>query len=219
MEIQAVIFDLNGTVLSDEDEYATAFRRVLKSLGKKVDKNFPHTKGIGVDENWPILISKYKIKTKKTIEELAQETQNEYIKLLSKVEVNKGFFDFVESLRQEKIKTALATSNSWLIVECVFDEFELESCFDVVTTKEEVAFNKPSPEIFTITADKLAVIPENCLVVEDSAAGIEAAYAAGMKTAGVYRDKKHKGELGNADILVKDFQQLEDKLVGELFDN
>ncbi len=53
--LKAVIFDLNGTILSDEDEYALSFRNVLKSLGVKVENNFSHTKGIGLKANWDTL--------------------------------------------------------------------------------------------------------------------------------------------------------------------
>ena len=53
----------------------------IKKLGVKVDSKYPHVAGIGVEENWPIFIRKYKIKAKKSISQLAAETQNEYYKL------------------------------------------------------------------------------------------------------------------------------------------
>ena len=64
--ISAVIFDLNGTVLSDEDEYGLAFKRVLETLGAEVESDQPHVSGIGVEENWPKLLKEYGVKTKKT---------------------------------------------------------------------------------------------------------------------------------------------------------
>ena len=77
MKLSAVIFDLDGTVVADEDEYGEAFARVLKKLGVIVDSEYPHVGGIGVRENWPIFIKKYNIKTDKTIEELTLLTQKE----------------------------------------------------------------------------------------------------------------------------------------------
>src|SRR3970040_2908395 len=107
MIVSAVIFDLEGTVLDNEDEYGAAFRSVLRLLGKKVDKRYPHIGGIGVKENWPMLLSKYKIKTKRTLEELTRETQNEYLKRLGTVTFKKGFEKFIRDLKDSSISIAL----------------------------------------------------------------------------------------------------------------
>ena len=61
MNFKAAIFDMNGTILSDEDEYGLAFRKVLKRMGAKVTLDYPHEAGIGVEENWSNLLVKYKI--------------------------------------------------------------------------------------------------------------------------------------------------------------
>ena len=178
MTISAVIFDLDGTVLDNEDEYGAAFRKVLLSLGKRTDKKFPHTSGIGVKENWPRLLAKYRIKTRKSMEELARETQNAYLEQLPRITLKRGFENFIEELKDSGIAVAMATSNAWWIVDEVSGSLELEGLFDSTTTGEEVAYKKPDPEIFLLTAKKLGVEPEECLVFEDSVAGIEAAKAA-----------------------------------------
>ena len=206
--MKAVIFDLNGTVLADEDEYGAAFGEVLRDLGKKTDKKFPHTRGIGVKENWPVLLAKYKIKTTKTADELASMTQNAYLKRIDKVDLKKGFVEFVEGLKTSGTLIALATSNSWMIVEKIFDMLDIEKYFDLVTTCEEVGFNKPSPEIFLKTAEKLGVEPEDCAVIEDSQAGVEAAIAAEMKVVGLKHDKNHAKTLKDANLIVGDFIEL-----------
>ena len=212
--ISAVIFDLNGTVLSDEDEYGLAFKRVLISLGAKVKSDQPHVSGIGVGENWPDLLTKYGVKTKKTVKELAQETQNEYRKQIAGVTVKDGFVEFVSSLKEDKIPTALATSNNWSIVGEVFQKLDLEKYFDVVTTREEVLFTKPDPEIFRITAQKLQADPKDCVVFEDSQAGIKAAKMAGMKAVGVAQDEEHAKTLKDADLVIYGYNDVSaDKLI------
>ncbi|MFC1649804.1 HAD family hydrolase [Patescibacteria group bacterium] len=180
MPIKAIIFDLNGTVLDDEHIYASAFRNVLKSLGQEVD-DAEHVLGIGVAENWPILLRKFKIKTKKTAHELASLTTKEYLKLFdSEVVLTKGFEEFAQNVRESGISTALATSNSWEVVEKAFDKFGIDKYFECVTTGEEVTQKKPSPESFLLTADKLGVEPKMCVVIEDADSGIEAAKSADM---------------------------------------
>lgn len=216
MTILAVIFDLDGTVLDNEDEYGAAFRAILRLLGKKVDKKFPHIGGIGVKENWPRLLAKYKIKTKKTIDELTFETQNEYLKRISGVTFKKGFEDFISELKGSNIGTALATSNARWIIDEVSDILPLSHFFDIVTTGEEVDFKKPEPDLFLLTAQKLGVEASECLVIEDSNAGIEAAHRAGMKAVGIYRDRKHAEELKDADLLIHNFYELSPSLIAAL---
>ena len=206
--ISAVIFDLDGTVLANEDEYGVAFTRVLKKLGKNADSDYPHIGGIGVRENWPQLLSKYKIRTKKTVEELTKETQDAYLNQLNKVELKPGFVLFAGDLRENGIKTALATSNDWWIMNEVFNALKLNNFFDVTTTGEEVASKKPAPDLFLITADKLGIAPEECLVIEDSKAGIEAAHSAGMKTIGIARDDEHAHTLKGANEVVFNYSEL-----------
>lgn len=203
----AVIFDMNGTILSDEDEYGQAFKKVLLSLGIKNDSDYPHKSGIGVDENWEIFKNKYKLETEKTVGELATMTQNEYLKILREVELKPGFLEFVNSIRKSGIQTALATSNSYSITERVLEKFQIKNLFDVVTTREEVKINKPDPEIFLITAQKLMVDPSRCVVFEDSPAGVEAAKSAGMKVVGIARSEAYKKKLKRADLVVFDFQE------------
>ena len=206
MNLSAVIFDLDGTVLDNEDEYGLAFRKVLRRLGKSVDKRRPHISGIGVKENWPILLDKYKIHTKKTFEELAQETQEVCRSLLDRVKITPGFEKFVTGLAESNIATALATSNSWWMVDEIDDIFGITKYFDVVTTVEEVEYKKPDPEIFLLTAQKLGIEPKECLVIEDAQAGIDAARAAGMKVIGI--SKKWGNELKDADLVVKNFEEI-----------
>ncbi|MFV1917362.1 MAG: HAD family hydrolase [Patescibacteria group bacterium] len=216
MRISAVIFDLDGTVLDNEDEYGIAFRRVLNSLGKKVDKKYPHVGGIGVKENWPLLLSKYRIQTKKSIEELTRETQDYYLKMLDHVTYKKGFENFVRDLRNSGIATALATSNTWWIVDEVSRVFDIDSHFDIITTGEEVKYKKPDSDLFLLTSQKLGVDPSDCLVMEDSQAGIEAARRAGMKAVGIAKDISVEKLLADADLVIFDFDQISAEEISKL---
>ncbi len=214
--LKAVIFDLNGTILSDEDEYSLAFLRVLKSLGVKVGKNFSHTKGVGLKANWESFRNKYNLRTDLTLDELSNLTQTEYLSLLPKVKLRKGFVDLVANLRKVGIKVALASSNNYSVVEAILDHFGIADFFDVITTMEEVSLSKPSPQIFEITAEKLGVEPYECLVFEDSKAGVEAAVAAGMAVVGVAGTKEEKEDLSAAHKIISGFSEFnfpKDKLV------
>lgn len=216
MKLSAVIFDLDGTILEDEDEYGKAFNKVLKSLGVNSEKDYPQEKGIGVKENWDNLIKKYSIKTDKTPYMLADETQKEYLQLISEVTVRPGFDEFVEKLKDSGVAVALATSNTWEQVDKILDVTNLMRIFNVVTTSDEVVFSKPDPGIFTLTADKLGQEREECLVIEDSSSGVEAARGCGMKVVGIATTEEDAESLAAADIVVEGFSEITPQVVDQL---
>lgn len=215
MKIGAVIFDLNGTILEDEDEYGKAFNRVLKSLEVDSKTDYPHEKGIGVKENWLKLLEKYKIKTDKTPEALTKETQEAYLTEIDEVTVRPGFDDFIEKLKDDGTQVALATSNTWEQVDRILDTVNLQGVFDAVTTCDEVIYNKPDPGIFTITADKLGTERYECLVIEDSASGIEAAKRAGMKVVAISSEDDPKA-VAKADLIVEGFSEITAQVIDQL---
>jgi len=216
MQISAVIFDLNGTVLEDEDEYGKAFNQVLKSVGVDSKAEYPHEKGIGVKENWDAFIKKYAINTAKNSSVLTEETQAAYLKMISEVTVRPGFDEFVEKLKDSGAQVALATSNTWEQTDKILTITNLQGMFDVVTTCEEVAFNKPDPDIFTLTADKLGFERNECLVIEDSAAGVEAARRAGMKVIAIASTEKDLESVSNADATVEGFSEITPQMIDKL---
>lgn len=187
-KLSLVLFDLDGTIIDNNEQYKQAFQEVLeKEFGKKVD-NIALVGSIGVAPNWPILFKTYKIKTAKTPEELAFQTQLAYLTKLDEVKVRDGFFEFIQVLKEGEIAIALATSNDWLVVDKVLQKFNLEGLFDIITTSEEAKYLKPDPDIFLLTARKLDIDPKECVVIEDAPAGIEAAKSAGMKSILITKD-------------------------------
>jgi len=216
MKVSAVIFDLDGTVLANEDEYGRAFANVLRHLGVKASSHSPHKAGIGVQENWPYLIKKYKIKTKKSLDELASLTQREYLKQLSGVYPREGLEVFIKDLKDSDIATAMATSNEWFLVEKTFEKLGIEKYFDVVTTGDEVSDKKPAPDLFLKTAEKLGVEPSECLVFEDSESGIAAAKGAGMKVVGISEKEAPKGFLTGADLVISSFWEVSPEVLWRL---
>ena len=94
-----------------------------------------------------------------------------------------GFW--LEQLKRDGYRQALATSAPPGNIDAVFIALGIAECFDAVISSETVKAGKPAPDVFLAAAAKLNVAPENCLVVEDAPAGIEAAHRAGMRALGV----------------------------------
>jgi beta-phosphoglucomutase len=92
---------------------------------------------------------------------------------------------WVRRLHEEGWRQAIASSAPRLNVEVVLDVTGLAGCFRAIVSAEDVRHGKPDPEVFLTAASRLGVPPERCIVIEDAAAGIEAAHRAGMRSIGV----------------------------------
>lgn len=91
----------------------------------------------------------------------------------------------LEEARRAGCKTALATMSRCEQANRVLDAIGLEDEFDFVGTRDDVENGKPDPEIYLLVAGELRIRPAECLVVEDSPAGVKAAVDAGMEVVAV----------------------------------
>ncbi|QQS39459.1 HAD family phosphatase [Candidatus Woesebacteria bacterium] len=217
MKKYGAIFDLDGTIVDDDFIYGNAFSQVLKKLGAKNVPDIPHTGGIGIDENWPILFDKYKITTQHSIEDLSALVTDYFLAHVKLARIKRGFISFAHDLGESDFAIALATSTTWSIADALISTLDLQGVFESITTGEEVGNKKPSPEIFNLAADKISVPAKQCVVFEDSAAGVEAGLSAGMMVVGVYKDEIRKEALSGAHKLIHDFDLISVEEVLALF--
>jgi len=103
----------------------------------------------------------------------------------------------VRRLRADGWRQAIASSAPRENVDVMLEPLGLDASFDAIASAEDVTAGKPDPQVFLIAAGRLQVVPARAIVVEDGAAGIEAARRAGMPSIGVSRT----GSLA-ADVLV-----------------
>lgn len=177
--ISAVIFDLDGTVLDNEGIWDDAFAETAR---KNNIAEFTHTPGIGVLNNWKRIVSDLTL-----AEKYSAETRKNYMEETTGMDlkIREGLTELIEEIKTEGWQTALATGSEWIVVEKELEQVNLYLAFDVTTTGEEVLARKPDPEIYLLTCQKMGFDPENCVVIEDSLAGVESASAAGCITIGI----------------------------------
>ena len=99
---------------------------------------------------------------------------------LNGVPVKKGLYELLNYLKDIGLKTAVATSTSKQRALSLLRMSNVEKYFDYVLCGDEIEYSKPHPEIFLKVAEILDCLPERCIVLEDSEAGIIAAHRAGM---------------------------------------
>lgn len=116
-----------------------------------------------------------------------------------------GAAEWAARLHAEGWKQAIASSAPAENVRVMLGVLGLDRYFDAIAAAEDVTVGKPDPQVFLVAAGMLGVEPPRCIVVEDAAAGIEAARRAGMKCIGVRSD----GTL-DADIFTRSLDTLPD---------
>lgn len=182
--IEAVIFDLDGVLVTTDVLHFNAWKALAEELGITNFTKADNARQRGVSRMASLEVVLEKSDKKYTDEEklaFAEKKNTNYVNsldTLSKKDVLPGAFEFLAFLKEKGIKTALgsASKNAPLILEktSLTDKLDAVSC-GLDTTK-----SKPDPEVFLVAAKKLGMDPSVCMVVEDSDAGIEAAKAGGM---------------------------------------
>jgi HAD superfamily hydrolase (TIGR01509 family) len=113
---------------------------------------------------------------------LARRKETLYRQLMAPVlKPTPGAIDFLTHARNSGLKTAVATSGPIENTDLVLDGLKIRPLFDTIVTGGDVARGKPDPEIFLLAAERLDLPASECLVFEDSTAGIEAASRAGCR--------------------------------------
>jgi len=179
--IDAVIFDMDGVLIDSERISFKCFQEVFKEYNYKIDepfylkligRNFNSIKAIMEEEygeDFPFEII-YKKKA-----DLAYEITNK-----NGVIVKPGVHELLDYLNAKNYKIAVASSTRRERVLQLLEEAKIKDKVDYIIGGDQVENSKPNPEIFLKAAKGLDMNPENCLVIEDSDAGITAAHAAQM---------------------------------------
>lgn len=121
----------------------------------------------------------------------------------------------MHDLNQAGIAKAIATSAERANVDFILDSVGLHHQFEVVVDSSMISRGKPDPEVFLKAAQLIQVNPSDCIVLEDSLKGIEAALRARMKVIGV-GTTHHVAELTEAHYVINDFSELTFQKISEI---
>lgn len=206
-QMRAAIFDLDGVIVDTAKYHYLAWRRLANSLGFDFsEQDNERLKGVSRTRSLEILLEIGGIQLDEAARAEAAARKNtwyvEYISRMDASEILPGAAEYLRSLRNLGIKTALgsASKNAPLIL----NRLGISQLFNVIVDGNKVSQAKPDPEVFLRAAEELRVPPINCIVFEDAEAGIEAAHRAGMGAVGV----SHALTLRDADIVIRGLDQM-----------
>lgn len=187
--IKGVIFDLDGVLVSTDEMHYQAWMRLADQLGifGFTRKDNERQRGVSRMASLEIVLEKTdRVYTEEEKVKLAEKKNDYYKELLQKLDdgaVLKGAKETLAKLREMGVLIGVGSvsKNTPMILE----KTGLLPYIDKVSCGLDITKSKPDPEVFLVAAKKLGLPAEECLVVEDAAAGIQAAKAAGMKSLAV----------------------------------
>jgi HAD superfamily hydrolase (TIGR01509 family) len=214
MSHKAVLWDLDGTLVDSEEFHWLSWRdtmrpegveltyaQFLASFGQRNDRILPVWLGPDVDAA--------------RIQRIGEDKETEYRRLAEAHGLIPlpGALKWLATLRAGGWKQAIASSAPRVNVDMMLRVAGLEGYLDAVVSADDVTIGKPDPQVFLRAAAKLGVPPSRCIVVEDAAAGIDAARRAGMRSIGA----KANGQL-SADLFVRSLAELPPDAFDRLLD-
>lgn len=213
---EAIIFDFDGVILDSEPLHYEACCYALNPLGITINYSEYMEKYLGLSDKdmFPKLLhnegfSYSDIEIKHLIQQKAKAYMN-IINTRDPLPLVVDFEQFIFKIASKVKKIAICSGSSHSEINTVLSKVrqgKLYAYFDTIVTTEDVQRGKPSPEGYLLTAERLNVVPGDCLVIEDTLHGVKAAKAAGMQVIGLMTTYDRHQFL-TADKVIRGYRQL-----------
>ena len=212
MGIKAVIFDLDGVIVSTDRYHYLAWKKLTDRLGIYFDEQINMSlRGVSRMESLEIILSNtdrtYSDDQKKEFAEEKNKIYRRSLNELSKSDILPGVIGLLDELDERGIRKAIGSSSR--NTKTILDKIGLIDRFDVIVDGTMIRNSKPDPEVFSKAVKMLGYDPEECLVIEDAVAGIIAGHNAGCKTYAV-------GDANNCELSDTGSEDLSDVNVDKL---
>lgn len=219
--IRAAIFDMDGLLIDSEPLWRKAeiscFAKVgivlteddcRKTMGYRLNEVVDYWYTIRPWQNYPK-------------DQLEADILNRVIELIkAEGKPMPGVHHALDLFQSMHFKLALASSSSMLLIEVVLQVLHLENRFEVMRSAQHEQFGKPHPQVFITTANDLGVLPENCVVLEDSFHGVIAGKAAKMKVIAIPdKSERTTRRFQASDLILRSLGQLDQKIIIQTFND
>jgi beta-phosphoglucomutase len=185
-KIKAVIFDLDGVITDTSEYHYRAWKRLADEEGIPFTRDDnDKLRGVSRSECLKILLNGKQISAKQ-FQKMMDRKNEYYVELLRQMtseNILSGAKELVLGLKKRGIKTAIASVSK--NTRTVLQGTGIENLFNIIVDGYSVKNTKPAPDLFLFAAKELGVKPEDCAVVEDAEAGIDAALAGNMLSIGI----------------------------------
>lgn len=186
--MKAVIFDLDGVIVSTDEQHYLGWQALANKLdipfSREVNNRFRGVSRMACMD----ILEEIGGKCYTDQEKIAYATwKNDYYRRLlgelTPADLSEDVKTTLDALRAKGLKLAIGSSSK--NAKFILERIGLADYFDAISDGTNISKSKPDPEVFQKAAEFLGLKPEDCLVVEDATAGVDAAHAGGMKAAAV----------------------------------
>ena len=187
--MKAFIFDLDGVIVFTDKFHYQAWKKMADEMGIYFDETINNRlRGVSRSESLEIILERYEgpALSKEKKAELMESKNNTYRELLASMtpaDVTEDVRRTLAELHNRGYKLALGSSSK--NAKFILEKVQLLDAFDAISDGTNITKSKPDPEVFLRAAEFLGEKPEDCYVVEDAYAGIDAAKSAGMQAVGI----------------------------------
>lgn len=194
--IHAIIFDLDGVICFTDKYHYQAWKELADREGIYFDEKInDRLRGVSRMQSLDIILERASGEyTEEEKESMAAMKNESYVKLLENMstkDLSDEVKNTLDELRHRGYKLAIGSSSK--NTKKILKQIGLVDYFDAISDGTNITKSKPDPEVFLKAADMVEEKPQNCLVVEDAAAGIDAACAGGFLSAGIGDAAAHEG--------------------------
>src|SRR5438132_10036209 len=215
----AVLWDVDGTLVDTAELHFQAWTTLARELGKPFTRaDFAATFGLRNPDIIPQLFGTQL--SAQEVAELGERKEESYRAAAQQgVTLLPGASALLKALHAAGFKQAIGSSAPRKNLDLILRLTDSEPFFQVVVSVEDIQRGKPDPQVFQVSAAKLAVPPNHCLVLEDAVAGVQAAKAAGMKCIAVRLGGHHSEAAlaqAGADLVVRSLEEVSVETVRQL---
>ena len=214
-ELAALLFDHDGTLVDSEVVHHKIWQSVLTDFNIPLPFNDFIINYIGISS----LETSIKLKEQydmdisaSALDALKGARTREHLET-NPFPLLPGVKKTIEHFTSRNVKIAIVSGSNRDYVLSSLKAYDLENSVDVVSTGEDVTVNKPSPEIYQFTVNKLNADPENCIAIEDSKGGIKSAVSAGIFCIGIQHSFTKVEDLEQADMVFNNHDEIRDYLI------
>ncbi len=216
---RCIIFDMDGVLINSEPLHFDFESTLFESLGITVDRK-QHETFVGTTSKtmWTIIKNTHNLPF--TVSELISKGHSgflDYLENQKSLEPVQGILELLNRLTDAGFILVLASSSPHKLINYILSKCNIDEYFPVRVSGDDVINGKPDPEIFLKAAELTGVKPEDCLVIEDSANGVNAAVKAGMKCIGYRNPGSGNQDLKAADLIIDSFYDLTIDLIQKIF--
>lgn len=219
MPIRAVIFDMDGVISLTIQAHLAAQKKALAE--------------IEIHESLEVLRRMTGIPTRTMFEELIRrygivadinalhERKNQLVmeELRAQVHPVPGAVELIRLLHANGLRLAVGSSSVREVIDLILGALNVSNYFEAVSSASDVARGKPFPDIFLLAAEKMGVPPSECVVIEDSMYGVQAARAAGMKCIAFDHAENDGHDFSQAERTVNHLSDITLTLIRQLGEN